>query len=67
MPRYDYKCDSCGDIAEFSFSIHDDLPVNILHLECDGNYHRLYNPTPGHFKGQGWGKVYRVHKGKRID
>ena len=65
MPKYDYKCDICGDEAEFYFSIHDDLPQEILHLECKGNYRRVFTPTPAVFRGSGWGKMSE-HKQKKI-
>lgn len=67
MPKYDYRCDSCGHIEEFEFSVHDALPPEIMHLECPGNYRRIYNAAATHFKGQGWGKVYREHTPKKID
>lgn len=65
MPKYDYRCDHCSDVAEFRFSIHETLPLEILHLECVGHYKRMYNPTPAVFKGQGWAKMteYKPKKG----
>lgn len=65
MPKYDYRC-PCGEEEEFEFSIHDDIPTDIIHLACIGNgfYKRVYQSAATHFKGQGWGKTYRVHKPK---
>lgn len=33
---------------------------------CSGLLHRVFTPTPGHFKGQGWGRIYGKHKPKNI-
>lgn len=66
MPKWDFKCSKCGHIEEVEYSLHDEQPT----VECPyghGPCRKMFNPTPGHFKGGGWGKVYGVHKGKQID
>ncbi len=68
MPKYDYRC-PCGEEEEFQFSVHEDIPPEILHLECAGHgfFKRVYSVAGTHFKGQGWGKVYREYKPKKND
>ncbi len=64
MPKYDFKCYECGDTDEFSFSIHENIPSEIIHLECAGDYRRVFTATPAVFRGQGWAKMteYKAKK-----
>lgn len=66
MPKYDYKCDSCDEVEEMEHSISEDANgVPCRFPKCKGHLNRIISTAPGtHFKGQGWGKIYRVHKPK---
>lgn len=62
MPKYDYKCPSCGVIEEYEHSIKEE-PV----LECGKCFvqvRKVFSATSAVFKGGGWGKVYGTHKPK---
>ena len=77
MPKYDYKCDECEAIIEVTHPMEEtrdyyrcaDVVLELDGTEtlCEGYLHKMFTPTPGHFKGGGWGKIYGVHKGKQID
>ncbi len=66
MPKYDYKCDGCKVVQEFEHPMAETMDFHDCPSElCDGLLHKVFSPTPGHFKGQGWGKTYREYKGKK--
>ncbi len=69
MPKYDYKCDACNTIFEAEHSMSDSWSDDdCLSEACStGKLRKVFNPSATHFKGQGWGKTYRVHKGKKND
>ena len=63
MPRYDYRCPSCKTVEEHEHGMMED-PI-FQCGDCYVNVERIVSVAPGtHFKGQGWGKLYRVHKPK---
>jgi putative FmdB family regulatory protein len=64
MPKYDYKCTTCGEVREVEHSMNDDTLVECS--DCFTPMTKVFSAVPGHFKGQGWGKTYRVHKPKDI-
>jgi len=53
MPRYDYKCDTCGSQIEISRSF--DEEVLPMCTGCNSTMSRVWQATPAHFKGGGWG------------
>lgn len=62
MPKYDFRCPDCHEEHEMTFSVHEDHYV--MCDRCGADMKKVFSATPGHFKGQGWGKTYRVHKPK---
>lgn len=76
MPSYDYSCDKCHEIFELEHSMQETFDYTVCgnrqdlgngdFTECEGYLHKVFRPAATHFKGQGWGKVYRIHKGKDI-
>lgn len=65
MPKYDYKCTVCGLVEEYEHSMDADMVMECS--DCFAPVKKIIsNPAGTHFKGQGWGKTYRVHKGKDI-
>lgn len=66
MPKYDYKCNICGYVEEIEHSIHEDLggETCLGPGECDGELNKVFTSPAAHFKGQGWGAVYRNHTPK---
>jgi putative FmdB family regulatory protein len=68
MPKYDYKCQSCGHIEEIEHAMDENQNgaacLNPDNFDCEGSIRKVFSAVPGHFKGQGWGKTYRVHKPK---
>lgn len=54
MPNYDFKCPSCLKITESYFPITDG-PASYVVCECGKEASRVYQPTPAHLKGGGWG------------
>ena len=51
MPRYDFKCNKCGSVREVVMSFGDStLPVC-----CQESMTKVFQATPAHFKGGGWG------------
>lgn len=64
MPRYDYKCDGCEEVEEIEHSMAETLDYHACRNCETGFLHKVFTPVPGHFKGQGWGKVYRNHAPK---
>jgi putative FmdB family regulatory protein len=63
MPRYDYACTFCDNIVDVERSLTDEEIVPKCYL-CEEPTKRIYGIAGTHFKGQGWGKVYRTHKPK---
>lgn len=66
MPAYDYKCELCNQIFEFEHPMQDTMDWNPC-PECkidEAYLHKVFRPAATHFKGQGWGKTYRVHTPK---
>jgi putative FmdB family regulatory protein len=64
MPRYDYKCTTCGYITELEHSMNEDTLPECP--DCMTPLKKVISAVASHFKGQGWGKTYRVHKPKDI-
>lgn len=65
MPKYDYKCQLCSLVFELEHEMAETMSEEPCLVEtCTGLLRKVFSATPGHFKGQGWGKTYRVHKGK---
>ena len=66
MPSYDYKCDQCEETREYKHPMSETMD----HFECplchEGLLHKVFNPTPSVFKGQGWGKMTE-YKPKTIE
>lgn len=53
MPTYVYQCEYCGRRLEI-FQHYSDDPLTVC-PECDQpELRKAFNPTPVHFKGQGW-------------
>ncbi len=52
MPLYDYRCASCGHVAEVRHGFNDthDAPCE----KCGGAMSRVFNPAPVVFKGSGF-------------
>ncbi len=70
MPSYDYECDACQVTFEIQHPMEETMDYfGCLNEEdgCPGILKRVFTAPAVSFKGQGWGKVYRVHKGKQID
>ena len=53
MPRYDYKCDTCGSQIEVERSFHEE--GSPICTGCNSTMSRVWQATPAHFKGGGWG------------
>ena len=53
MPRYDYKCDTCGSQIEVERSFHEE--GSPICTGCNSTMSRVWQTTPAHFKGGGWG------------
>ena len=52
MPRYDYRCQQCGETFELRQGFDAD-PVTDCHV-CGGQSHRLIHSVPVMFKGSGF-------------
>lgn len=52
MPRYDYKCETCGIIFEVKQRFSDE-PLTV-HDNCGGRLERLISASALQFKGSGW-------------
>lgn len=63
MPKYDYRCPLCKEVEEFEHGMMEDPRFECKRCVC---YMQKIVTAPAgtHFKGQGWGKLYRVHKPK---
>jgi putative FmdB family regulatory protein len=58
MPRYDYKCQLCGTIKEFTVGM-SQLIIEANCLSCGGSvkFIRAFSPTRNFIlKGDGWAK-----------
>jgi putative FmdB family regulatory protein len=51
MPRYDYKCKSCGRDFEVAHGINDNVETC---EECGGEVRRVFHPIGVIFKGSGF-------------
>ena len=54
MPRYDYRCSSCGREVEVMHGIHESGPQACDH--CGGAMRKALSSPAIHFKGSGWAK-----------
>lgn len=52
MPRYEYKCEGCGDLFEVQQKFADE-PLTV-HEKCGGKVERLISVPSLQFKGTGW-------------
>jgi putative FmdB family regulatory protein len=52
MPRYDYRCERCGETFEVKQKFSDELLT--VHENCGGKLERLINAPALQFKGTGW-------------
>ena len=50
MPRYDFKCGTCGNIIE----IHKEFGDDSLPVCCQHSMSRVWSATPVHFKTGGF-------------
>lgn len=65
MPKYDYKCSFCEVVEEFTHKMDTDYN-GITCTYCNvGMWFKIFTPVATHFKGQGWGSVYRTHIPKK--
>jgi putative FmdB family regulatory protein len=52
MPRYDYRCEQCGETFEVKQKFSDE-PLTV-HEKCGGKLERLISAPALQFKGTGW-------------
>ena len=52
MPRYEYKCQGCGEVFEIQQKFADE-PLTV-HEKCGGRVERLISAPALQFKGSGW-------------
>jgi len=52
MPRYEYKCEGCGEVFEVQQKFADE-PLTV-HDKCGGHVERLISAPALQFKGSGW-------------
>ena len=52
MPRYEYKCEGCGEIFELQQKFADE-PLTV-HDKCGAKVERLISAPALQFKGSGW-------------
>src|SRR5262249_41247150 len=52
MPRYEYKCEGCGEVFEVQQKFSDE-PLSV-HEKCGGKVERLISVPALQFKGTGW-------------
>jgi putative FmdB family regulatory protein len=52
MPRYDYRCQQCGETFEVKQKFADE-PLTV-HEKCGGKVERLISAPALQFKGTGW-------------
>ena len=62
MPRYDYRCSSCGREVEVMHGIHESGPQVCDH--CGGAMRKALSSPAIHFKGSGWAKKDAAAAGK---
>jgi len=53
MPRYDFECRSCNEVAEIVLPFDHDKEVRCGH--CGNFLFKIFQPNAIHFKGNGWG------------
>lgn len=53
MPAYDFKCESCNSIVEIQRAF--DEESSPMCTACNKTMTRVWQATPAHFKGGGWG------------
>lgn len=66
MPKYEYSCTFCDNVVEVERKMSEPELIPKCYL-CESPTKRIYGVSAAHFKGQGWGGVYRNHKPKRND
>src|SRR5271154_7088970 len=52
MPRYEYKCENCGEVFELQQKFADE-PLTV-HEKCGGRVERIISAPALQFKGSGW-------------
>ncbi len=52
MPRYEYKCENCGEVFEVQQKFADE-PLKV-HEKCGGRVERIISAPALQFKGSGW-------------
>ncbi len=52
MPRYEYRCEGCGEVFEIQQKFADE-PLTV-HEKCGGRVERLISAPGLHFKGSGF-------------
>lgn len=57
MPKYDYKCDGCGEVEEAEHSMSETLDYHACRNCETGLLHKVFTATPAVFKGGGWAKM----------
>jgi hypothetical protein len=53
MPSYDFKCDTCSSVIEVQRSFDEEGTPTCI--PCNKTMTRMWQATPAHFKGGGWG------------
>ena len=53
MPNYDFACLSCDIQVERYFQFNEEHRVECP--QCGNSMVKVFNATPAHFKGGGWG------------
>lgn len=65
MPAYDYSCSYCDEVREYRHAMNENFNgITCSTCEVGILAKKLTPPAGTHFKGQGWGKIYRVHTPK---
>lgn len=54
MPRYDYRCPQCGEVAEFTMTVEERMKNEVECLECGVWCEPILSPPALVFKGTGW-------------
>lgn len=57
MPKYDYKCKSCGAHEIIAHGFYADEKHDCPMERCNGSMEKVFSPTPVHFKGSGFYKT----------
>lgn len=66
MPSYDYKCDDCGEVREYTHPMSETMDMHYCEACGVGFLHKVFVPTPSVFKGQGWGKMTEYKPKKNV-